>query len=304
MPDSVDDNLRTELFAYVDRLIVQHGETLSAAVLRQPFANEHFSFRLLQATGIYKPAGLGPNGAALILLSSHANPYEDSGDPDVGFFTYKYQGGKGDEDNHFNRSLRSAMQNRKPLLFLQGLGDGTYLPIYPSYIIADNRANRSVTVVQGAPTFEIDSKQPIKIQNAVRAYQTRLVKQRLHQQQFRSNVIRAYSKSCAMCNLKIERLLEAAHIIPDNMEGGDPIVVNGMSLCRIHHTAYDVNIVGVTPDYQIKVSEKTLAEIDGPMLQYGLQSMHGRELIIPRRRADRPDPERLDVRYEQFLKGT
>jgi putative restriction endonuclease len=303
MPDSVDNQLRTELFAYVDRLVSLHGEVLSAAVLRQPFRNEHFAFKLLQATGIFKPAGLGPNGAALILLSSHANPYKDSGDADTGFFTYKYQGGKGDEDNHFNRSLRAAMQNRKPLLFLQGVDAGSYLPIYPSYIISDNRADRSVHVVQGTRTFLADPSQPMKIQNAVRAYQTRLAKQRLHQQQFRSTVLRAYRTSCAMCNLKIPRLLEAAHIIPDNMEGGDPVVVNGMSLCRIHHTAYDVNIVGVTPDYQIKVSEKTLAEIDGPMLQYGLQSMHGRTLSVPRLTTERPDPERLDVRYRQFLDG-
>ncbi len=38
--------------------------------------------------------------------------------------------------------------------------------------------------------------------------------------------------------------LEAAHILADS-EGGTPIVPNGISLCRIHHGAFDHLILGI-----------------------------------------------------------
>lgn len=36
------------------------------------------------------------------------------------------------------------------------------------------------------------------------------------------------------------------------------------------------------------------------MLKTGLQGFHGQAMTVPRRRADRPDPERLEERYERF----
>ncbi|MGH8982280.1 MAG: hypothetical protein ACRDY6_00175 [Acidimicrobiia bacterium] len=39
-----------------------------------------------------------------------------------------------------------------------------------------------------------------------------------------------------------------------------------------------------------------LAEIDGPMLEHGLQGHHGGRLIVPRRAADHPNEEFLEER--------
>ena len=36
------------------------------------------------------------------------------------------------------------------------------------------------------------------------------------------------------------------------------------------------------------------------MLRHGLQELHGTTLLLPVRNADRPDPERLEIRYEEF----
>ena len=36
------------------------------------------------------------------------------------------------------------------------------------------------------------------------------------------------------------------------------------------------------------------------MLRSGLQGFHGAAILQPRRRSDRPDPERLGARYERF----
>jgi putative restriction endonuclease len=53
--------------------------------------------------------------------------------------------------------------------------------------------------------------------------------------------------------LKHRELLDAAHIIPDNLPEGKSTIENGLSLCKLHHSAYDAFIIGVTPDYIIQV---------------------------------------------------
>lgn len=133
-----------------------------------------------------------------------------------------------------------------------------------------------------------------------REYIRRLTNLRLHQPVFRSRVLRAYADSCAMCLLRHADLLDAAHILPDTHPRGDPVVPNGLALCKIHHAAYDRNILGVRPDLRVEVQPRVLAEIDGPMLRHGLQEMAGVTLLVPRRHDARPDRARLEERYKEF----
>jgi hypothetical protein len=122
--------------------------------------------------------------------------------------------------------------------------------------------------------------------------------QRLHQPEFRGRVIRAYRTQCTVCTLRHGELLDAAHIIADSDSAGAPVVSNGLSLCKIHHAAYDRNLLAVRPDYVVEINKSLLAEIDGPMLKHGLQEMHGRSIVLPVRRSERPDRDRLEQRYD------
>jgi putative restriction endonuclease len=126
------------------------------------------------------------------------------------------------------------------------------------------------------------------------------MRERVHQPIFRAKVIRAYDVQCAMCRLKHAELLDAAHILPDTHERGLPVVTNGLSLCKIHHAAFDNNIVGIRPDLVVEVRREVLLEIDGPMLKHGLQEMNGARLTVPRHRSLQPDTARLEERYAQF----
>ena len=132
-----------------------------------------------------------------------------------------------------------------------------------------------------------------------RAYVERLTKLRLHQPVFRARVLRAYEQACAICRLKHVDLLDAAHILSD-AEGGQPVIPNGLSLCKIHHAAYDRGILGVRPDYVVQVRPDVLLEVDGPMLKHGIQDVHGWNLELPRRINERPDRELLAQRYQVF----
>ena len=95
------------------------------------------------------------------------------------------------------------------------------------------------------------------------------------------------------------RLLDAAHIVGDAEETGEPVVSNGLSLCSIHHRAFDEDLVGVAPDLRVHVSPRLLGDEDGPMLDV-LKGFHGTTIEAPSRRLWHPDPERLATRFERF----
>jgi putative restriction endonuclease len=113
-------------------------------------------------------------------------------------------------------------------------------------------------------------------------------------------LIRAYETRCTVCHLQHGELLDAAHILPDSDEAGVPHVSNGLSLCKIHHAAYDQNLLGIRPDRVVEINRDLLEERDGPMLKYGLQQMHGTTITLPRRKTERPNADALAWRYEQF----
>jgi putative restriction endonuclease len=81
-------------------------------------------------------------------------------------------------------------------------------------------------------------------------------------------------------------------------------VSNGLSLCKLHHAAFDAFFFTVRPDYTIQVRRSILDETDGPMLVVGLQQIHGQRILVPRRPAERPDIARLDKRLGLFLLQT
>ena len=109
--------------------------------------------------------------------------------------------------------------------------------------------------------------------------------------------------SYCVCTLKHPELLDAAHITEDGADGGDPVVTNGLSLCKIHHAAYDRLLHGITAEYEVRINQGLLDEIDGPMLRHGLQEMHRRPLTLPRHRNDCPDPDGLERRFSVFAAG-
>ena len=132
-----------------------------------------------------------------------------------------------------------------------------------------------------------------------RRYATTEVVIRLHQRAFREKVILAYRENCAFCRLHHRELLDAAHILEDS-RGGEPSVNNGISLCKIHHAAFDKHILGINEDYVIEVRKDILEEVDGPMLKHGLQELHQKRMVLPGSHRNYPDKRLILERYERF----
>jgi putative restriction endonuclease len=259
------------------------------------------TMRLMAAQqGIWKPRQLeGALSVSTVFTPlGQQRPYDDSIGKD-GLGRYKWRGTNPDHSE--NRALRFAMKNELRLIWFQGFAPGLYAALFPVYLIGEEPSNHQfvVAVDQLQNRFRPDSVyHPTEIQIRYTEVQTR---QRLHQAPFRAAVMNAYGCSCAVCSLRHSPLLDAAHIIPDS-EGGKPIVQNALSLCKIHHAAYDSGIIGITPDLQIEVNSEVLHEKDGPMLQHGIQEFHGSQLmVVPKRPSLRPDPEALENRYRHFM---
>lgn len=292
-----DDALRASCFASLDVLCATHGEDL-------PYRrgiDAGFAFRgrrvpfLSTQKGIFRAAAQeGP--AALSIQTSAQSPYDDEETPD-GFF-YAYRAGPIDQPD--NRALRAAYARQAPLVYFIATRPGWYRPVYPAYVIADDPTSRRVLVSPGQRIGPLDEPEPVLIDDPLeRRYVVREVRVRLHQARFRGRVLVAYSSRCTICKLRETRLLDAAHIVADPEERGEPIVPNGLSLCSIHHRAFDQDLVGVSPDYTVEVSRRLLDDEDGPMLDL-LKAFHLRPIELPARRVWRPDRERLAERFEQF----
>jgi len=282
------------MFAHLDRASAAHPDGIASSVINS-FSFDGQPLRLIVQSGIRKPVGLA---AALTIRTAFTPPGAQAPYDDVvdlaGNLRYKWRGT--DPEHSDNRALREALRRGVPLAYFYPIARGIYQPFYPVYLVEEDPVRHEFAVVLA----EIPESAGAGEQVAERRYGRHLSLRRLHQAAFRPKVLLAYQRRCALCRLRHTPLLDAAHILPDHHLRGDPVVPNGIAMCKIHHAAYDVNIIGIRPDGIVEVRADILVEIDGPMLRHGLQEMHGTTILVPRSRNDRPDPTRLEERWEQF----
>ncbi len=196
-----------------------------------------------------------------------------------------------------NRWLREAMENRVPVIYFLGVSPGCYQAFVPTFVVGWDAKALKARVAFGFPG-QVDLALPAT--QVERRYALYEVKQRLHQASFRDAVISAYNGRCALSRLPEQLLLDAAHIMADkDMEYGQPVVPNGIPLSKIHHAAFDAHLIGIDPDYRVHVSDRLLSQKDGPLLE-ALKRLDRGELHLPARLKDRPDRDRLAMRYEIF----
>lgn len=297
--DLDDQRVRMAAFQFLERLQLLHGDVLPWSALTGGFVFEGEVIPLIGAAGIWKPRRLE---APISIATSPKNPYGDSIGED-GLLEYRYQASAA--RGYDNEGLRRAMREALPLIYFHGLDRGQYSALWPAVIVGDDPARQTFTVACEDVQLLRPTLSSTVVDDVRRRYVTRLAVQRLHQTAFRQRVLRAYRERCGVCSLRHLELLDAAHILPDRHELGEPIVANGLSLCKIHHAAFDANILGVRPDdYRIEIRTDVLKEVDGPMLRHGLQAHHGGVLLLPRARDEHPDQERLALRYEEFRRAS
>ncbi len=288
----VEAALRQRIFESLDEHMRRGNGTITSSELASFLVDGTPTRLIANSKGIWNPREMD---ATLSVVSSADGPYQDA-EFAPGMWRYDYQARSEQGDN---TKLRRAYESRTPIILLRKISVGVYVPHFPVFVTEDNRAEHYFAltlpeVMHLSTTVDADT----------RAYVERTVRQRVHQKEFRGRVLVAYQDRCAVCRLNHAELLDAAHILSDRHERGLPVVTNGISLCKIHHSAYDTDLMGIDPDYRVHINADLLEERDGPMLKHGLQDMHGTSLTLPRTRANRPDREGLAERFAQFQEAS
>ena len=300
-PLSIEDALfRKAAFEHIAHLSQLHGARLPMHELRKGFQFRGETVHLVSGRGKHKPRQMN---LPLTITTIHNSPYEDSFSGD-NYVSYKCQGT--DPRARDNQLLREVYRRKLPLIYFHGLEKGLYMALWPVFIEADSPSTLTFTVAcddeqayAGSELNQVaDDGSDIR-----RRYVTSVSRARLHQGIFRERVLKAYRHQCTLCSLKHVPLLEAAHIMPDSDVRGEPRITNGLSLCKIHHAAYDQHIIGISTDYKAVVREDILEEVDGPMLKYGIQQMDGLKLQLPRADEHKPDRDFLAERFDAFLRA-
>ena len=298
-----DQALRLAAFDAVRRLTELRGE-LTSHDLRGGFDFQGERIPLINPQrGIFKPRQMQfllsirtvfPRSGAKIWYDDQRQVHRQIYDGDE-VVEYAFMGDNPDAaDNHW---LREAMENRVPVIYFLGVAPGCYQAFVPTFVVGWDARALKACIAFGFPG-QVELALPDT--PAERRYALHEVKQRLHQASFRDAVISAYNGRCALSGLPEQLLLDAAHIIVDkDMEYGQPIVPNGIPLSKIHHAAFDAHLIGIDPDYRVHVSDRLLNQKDGPLLET-LKRLDRGELHLPARLKDRPDRERLAMRYEKF----
>jgi putative restriction endonuclease len=300
--------LRAAAFAYLSRL-AERGSPLVRQDDLKGFLFEGQPVRLMATqTGIWWPKG---HAAALSFRTVYRTdpsqrPYDDQEGAD-GYLRYKWRYTDPDDPSNYgradNRVMRAAMTMGLSLIWFQGVASGLYLPVYPVTLVDEEPQHQQFVVALDEASERLRADLEENDPALVRQYATRVVKERLHQPMFRERVLLAYQERCAICRLRHRRLLDAAHVLPD-AEGGEPVVTNGIAMCKIHHAAYDVDIFGISPTYRVGVRPEVLEESDGPTLRHTLQGINNQQIDLPARRAARPDPDLLGIRWQRFLEAS
>lgn len=301
--EDVDTQMRLQAFEHMQRLSELHDH-LTADQLGEGFTYEGKRVPLINPQrGIFKPRQMRyllsirtvfPRSGARVWYDdqrlAHRQIFQQDQTVDYAFMGQ-------DPEAADNRWLREASENQTPVIYFLGIAPSCYQAIVPAFIAGWDRAALKAQLIFGTPGQGIIVPPQT---TAERRYGLQLVQQRLHQASFRQAVLTAYDGRCAISRLAEHQLLDAAHIISDKDQPlGQPIVQNGLLLSKIHHTAFDRHLIGVDPDYRLHVSEQLMVQEDGPMLE-ALKRLHGGFIRLPNRHQDRPDRDRLALRFERF----
>lgn len=109
---------------------------------------------------------------------------------------------------------------------------------------------------------------------------------------FRLRVLRAYRHRCAFCGVQLD-LLDAAHILPVAAPASTDRTSNGIALCKIHHAAFDGNLISFNDAYRIEVSSHQSVVLRRDGLLGGLNkfaAMLKPTILLPSAKRDAPVP--------------
>ena len=129
-----------------------------------------------------------------------------------------------------------------------------------------------------------------------RRYAVISTKKALRDANFKDRVLTAYSHTCAMCGVQL-RLLDAAHILPAAHPDSTDETSNGITLCSLHHRAFDRALVTFDTGYRIHRNRSMESDLVASGHDGGLADFNAKlfpMINVPPNRADRPSSPSIE----------
>lgn len=129
---------------------------------------------------------------------------------------------------------------------------------------------------------------------------TILSRVRLGQNAFRTLVLDAYKRRCAMTGERVLPVLEAAHIQRFS-DLGPHTIANGLLLRSDLHKLFDTGYITITTDYNVEISKRLMQDYENGKEYYRL---HGEKLfLIPERKIDYPKKTFIEWHNQNVYNG-
>lgn len=149
------------------------------------------------------------------------------------------------------------------------------------------------------PSIHGDILQAVNIEPTLRVFDTRR-----RDSHFRENVLRAYEYKCSICGFDVKLGhspigLEASHI-KWHAAGGPNQVVNGLTLCVLHHKLFDRGAFTLSKQWGILVSEDAHGSVG---FQEWLMRFHGKKINFPQRQSYYPKVDFIDWHVREVFQG-
>lgn len=277
------DQLRIRLGAinYVRQLRDRWPGAIPASELRRFGSGEETVF-LKGQQGVFKPKELNE---PLSIRTALDSPYNDE------FFdgTKVIYNFAPPSREHENDGLKRAAEQMLPLIYLVQVHPKPkteYMVFAPVFVVKWDNALRTFFIDLAeqdnvVPASSIPSLiEADEVHEMSKKYIVTAVERRMHQARFRNEVLAAYRERCAVCVLRIRPLLDAAHVIPDRDPKPTLIVNEGLSLCSIHHRAFDARIIRYDRKFTMRVELPEGAK-PGEAEKTMLLAFDGRPLTLP-----------------------
>lgn len=307
-----DAEIRNGAMVAVQRLWRRYGDAVPWSAIAPGFTVGEQRIPLLSHfEGVHKPAGM--RAGVLSVRTTISSRYDDLRVSDDRVW-YEYS-----PHDDRNARLRENLEYRLPLLYFLQVKQRPgveYLIFTPVDVVEDDQPGRRFLLdLSPSALYEENSDLDLELIRGLldaepvpmelhrvmeRRYGVSSTRTRHFQAHFRRAVLAAYGRRCGICAIGETPILDGAHLVPDREELGEPVVSNGLSLCSLHHRAFDRDIVGLTPDFEIHVFHERLEhpdEEEGAILT----RFHGAKLRLPSDESLQPDRDLLAWRWEAAL---
>ncbi len=274
---------------------------------------EGISVKMVAQAGIQKPAG---QKYAISVTSTGYEGYSDQAAEDQGdgtwLFRYcEHSASYGEKSKvPYNEALLNCLYDGIPIgVFIKESGS-KYRCLGLAFVeehdkatgefvlhgpVSHEQANDYWSVVNDGILTEIEQKvarEFDQLEDDERTVKVAELVQRVGQQSFRKELIRAYDGTCAMSSCDVLPALQAAHISAYRGPKSQ-LTSNGLLLRADLHLLYDAHLLSVRPDsMRIEVAES--------IGDSAYADLAGRQIRLPHDRDDRPSEKRLASHYLRF----